>query len=195
MNVRDLTASAGRVADLIAAMPPVSAVRSRRRRGHNPDEGLGYLGSTRAHSGRSGELNRGHNVGAGAPEGANRGRVAQRRHGLAPASNHAKDRTTNGFMGVAHLERKLWRTGATMGTQGCLESTTVGLRLHGGNAGERGPGETERLRANQKVARVADEEAELTEATNAVDARRRPRNGGGSRRSSTGAVRRAREFI
>jgi hypothetical protein len=43
MNARDLTTSAGRVVDLIAAaMLPVFAARSRRRRGHNHGEGLGY---------------------------------------------------------------------------------------------------------------------------------------------------------
>jgi hypothetical protein len=73
------------------------------------------------------------------------------------------------------------------GTKGCLGSTAAGLRLHGENVDERGLGETERLGANQRVSRVAVEETELTEATHAADARRRPWNGGGSRRSSTGA--------
>jgi hypothetical protein len=49
----------------------------------------------------------------------------------------------------------------------------VGLWLHGENAGEHGPGETEGLGANQRVSRVAGEEAKLTEATDATDARRR----------------------
>jgi hypothetical protein len=56
------------------------------------------------------------------------------------------------------------------------------LRLHGEKAGERGPGETERLGANQRVSRVAGEEAKLTEATNVTEARRRARNG---RRTTT----------
>jgi hypothetical protein len=43
MNAIDLTTSAGRVAGLIAtAAAPVFAARSRRRRGHDHDEGLGY---------------------------------------------------------------------------------------------------------------------------------------------------------
>jgi hypothetical protein len=72
-----------------------------------------------------------------------------------------------------------------------------GLRLHGENTDERGPGETERLGANQMVSHVAGEEVELTKAMDAVGARRRPWNNGGSRRSSTGACaerEREREF-
>jgi hypothetical protein len=61
-----------------------------------------------------------------------------------------------------------------------------GLRLQRENTGERGPGETEGLRANQRVSHVASEEAELTEATDAVDARRQSQNGDGSRWRSTG---------
>jgi hypothetical protein len=60
-------------------------------------------------------------------------------------------------------------------------STAAGLWLHGENAGEHGPGKIEGLGANQRVSRAAGGEAELTEATDAADARRWPRNGGGSR--------------
>jgi hypothetical protein len=95
MNARDLTASAGRVAGLIAAVPPISTTRSRRRRGHDHCEGLGYWGKARAHSERHGGLNHRHDTGVGAPEGVDRGGVAQRRHRLAPKSNRAKDRATN----------------------------------------------------------------------------------------------------
>jgi hypothetical protein len=63
------------------------------------------------------------------------------------------------------------------GMQGCLGSTTTGIRLYGENDGEREPGETEGLGANQRMSRIAGEEAELTEATDVADARRRPRNG------------------
>jgi hypothetical protein len=63
------------------------------------------------------------------------------------------------------------------GTQGGLGSTEAGLRLHGENTGEHRPGETEGLGANQRVSRIAGEEAELTEATDAADAQRRPQNG------------------
>jgi hypothetical protein len=77
MNARDLTASTNRVADLITAAPPVSAVRSRRKRGHDHDKGLGYWGRTRAHSRRHGALNRGHNAGVGAPKGADCDGAAQ----------------------------------------------------------------------------------------------------------------------
>jgi hypothetical protein len=41
-------------------------------------------------------------------------------------------------------------------------------------SGECRPGETEGLRANRGVSRVADGKAELTEATDATGARRRP---------------------
>jgi hypothetical protein len=49
-----------------------------------------------------------------------------------------------------------------------------GLQLHGEVSGERGPSELKRLGANRGVSRVADDEAELTEATGATRARRRP---------------------
>jgi hypothetical protein len=58
----------------------------------------------------------------------------------------------------------------------------AGLRLHGENAGEQGPGEIEGFGANHRVSHVASEEVELTEAMDATDARRRPRNG---RRTTT----------
>ena len=51
------------------------------------------------------------------------------------------------------------------------------LRLQGAEAGELGPGKTEGLGAKQRVSHVASEEAELIEATNAAEARRRPQNG------------------
>jgi hypothetical protein len=47
---------------------------------------------------------------AGTPEGADRGGAAQWRCGLAPASNYADDRATNGEIrawGVAYLEWRL----------------------------------------------------------------------------------------
>jgi hypothetical protein len=48
MNTQYLTASAGRMAGLITAASPISAARSRRRRGHDHGEGLGYWGKARA---------------------------------------------------------------------------------------------------------------------------------------------------
>jgi hypothetical protein len=51
------------------------------------------------------------------------------------------------------------------------------LRLHKKCSDERGPGKPERGRANQRVSRVADGEAELTEATDGARARRRSQNG------------------
>jgi hypothetical protein len=47
------------------------------------------------------------------------------------------------------------------------------LRLHGEKADERGPGKTEGLGANQRVSRVAGEEAEFSEATDVTEAQRR----------------------
>jgi hypothetical protein len=47
-----------------------------------------------------------------------------------------------------------------------------GLRLHGEDSDERGPGKPEGLGANQEVSRVADGEAKLTEATSTAQARR-----------------------
>jgi hypothetical protein len=72
------------------------------RRGFTGDEedghgrALGDWGKARAHSGRHGGLKSGHNVGTGAPEGAQRGGVAQRRRKLAPASNYADTRAVSG---------------------------------------------------------------------------------------------------
>jgi hypothetical protein len=47
-----------------------SSLRSCRRRGGQPQRALEALGKARARSGRHGELDRGHNADAGAPEGA-----------------------------------------------------------------------------------------------------------------------------
>jgi hypothetical protein len=49
-----------------------------------------------------------------------------------------------------------------------------GLRLHREVSGERGPGEPEGLGADRMVSRVADDEAELTEATGVARTGRRP---------------------
>jgi hypothetical protein len=53
-----------------------------------------------------------------------------------------------------------------------------GLWLHGVDADERGPGKLERLGANREVSHVAGEGTKLTEATDAMGARQRPRNDG-----------------
>jgi hypothetical protein len=58
-----------------------------------------------------------------------------------------------------------------------------GLWLHGKHSGERGPGKPEGLGANREVSRVANGEAELTEATNATGTERWSRSsvsGGGT---------------
>jgi hypothetical protein len=63
--------------------------------GNDHGRALGTWGRTRSRSGRHGEHDRGHNAGVGAPEGAERGGVAQRRCGYTPASNRAKTRAIN----------------------------------------------------------------------------------------------------
>jgi hypothetical protein len=62
----------------------------------------------------------------------------------------------------------------TVGTRGSLGSTVVNSGYTGKYSGERGPGEPKGLGANRGVSRVADGEAELTEATSATGARQRP---------------------
>jgi hypothetical protein len=66
--------------------------------------------------------------------------------------------------------RGAWRTAEVRWSFG---STAAGLWLRKKRSGERGPGKPERGRANQRVSRVADGKAELTEATNGARARRR----------------------
>jgi hypothetical protein len=56
------------------------------------------------------------------------------------------------------------------GDTGMARVDSCELWLHREDAGERGPGELERLGANREVSRVADEGAKLTKATNATDA-------------------------
>jgi hypothetical protein len=63
-----------------------------------------------------------------------------------------------------------------------------GLQLRKKRSGERGPGKSERGRANQRASRVADGEAELTAATNGARARRRSQNGRWSTVSHGGAT-------
>ena len=55
-----------------------------------------------------------------------------------------------------------------VGMQGDLGSTTEGLRLHGEDASERGPGEQEGLGEKRGVSRATDEEEELTKAASAT---------------------------
>jgi hypothetical protein len=63
-----------------------------------------------------------------------------------------------------------------------------GLRLHKKRSGERGPGNSERRRANQRASRVDDGETELTAATNGAQARWRSQNGRRSSVSGSGAT-------
>jgi hypothetical protein len=67
------------------------------------------------------------------------------------------------------------------------------LRLHGEEAGERGPGETEGLGANQRVSRIVGEEAELNGATDVTEARQQRWNGRWTTTKLHGRVRGARE--
>jgi hypothetical protein len=62
------------------------------------------------------------------------------------------------------------------------------LRLRKKHSGERGPGKPERGKANRRVSRVADVEAELTEATDGARAQRRSLNGRRSTVSGGGAI-------
>jgi hypothetical protein len=75
---------------------------------------------------------------------------------------------------------RAWRTAEVRWSFG---STAAGLRLRKKCSVERGPSKPEEERANQRVSRVADSEAELTEATDGARARRRSQNG---RRSTVG---------
>jgi hypothetical protein len=63
-----------------------------------------------------------------------------------------------------------------------------GLQLRKKRSGERGPGKSERGRANQRASRVADGEAELTAATDGAWSRRRSQNGRRSTVSRSGAT-------
>jgi hypothetical protein len=67
-------------------------------------------------------------------------------------------------------------------------STAAGTRLRKKRFGERGPGKPERGRANQRVSRVVDGKAELTEATDGARARRRSQNGRQSTVGGGGAL-------
>jgi hypothetical protein len=133
MNARDLMASAGRVADLIAMTPPVSTARSCRRRGLGPGEDPGYWGKDSSALSATWQTQ----PWAQHRRGGTRGHRLRLRE-LALASNRAKDRATNREIrawGIAHLERKLWNTGAMPGTRdasgrrrrgfGCTGETTV----------------------------------------------------------------------
>jgi hypothetical protein len=64
----------------------------------------------------------------------------------------------------------------------------AGLRLRKKRSSEHGPGKPERGRANQRVSRVADAKAELTEATGGARARRRSQNGRQSTVGGGGAL-------
>jgi hypothetical protein len=63
-----------------------------------------------------------------------------------------------------------------------------GLRLRKKRSGERGLGKPERGRSNQRVSRVDDGKAELTEATDGAWARRQSQNGRQSMVGGGGAL-------
>jgi hypothetical protein len=157
--------------------------RSTSQRGLAGDEGdghggaLGAWGKTQARSGRHGELDSGHLAGAGALKGAEHGGADQRRRGSTLVSNYADTRALTG-------EIRVWEgCSPQVQTQGCMSDggnagkprvDGGGLRQHGEVSDEHGSGEPEGLGANRGVSRVADGEAELTEAMGAAMARRRP---------------------
>jgi hypothetical protein len=72
------------------------------------------------------------------------------------------------------------RTPERLGNDGGAVEPRVdggGLRLHKKRSGERGPGKPGREKANRRASRVADGEAEHTEARDGARARRRSQNG------------------
>jgi hypothetical protein len=80
--------------------------RSTSRRDLAGDEGnghgraLGTWGRTQAHSGQSGEHDRGHNASAEAPEGTEHDRMVPRLRESTQASNRAKTRAINREIGA-----------------------------------------------------------------------------------------------
>jgi hypothetical protein len=83
-----------------------------------------------------------------------------------------RGRTQNTDSGrVAHLEGKRWSHGATTERQGRDGAIAAGLRLRKNHSGEHGPDEPERGRANRRVSRAADGEAELTMARDGAQTR------------------------
>jgi hypothetical protein len=143
------------------ARDPTASNRSRvwwrcstSRRGLAGDEGdnhggaLGAWGKTRARSGRHGELDHGHNVGAGASEGAEHSGVAQRRCGSTPARNYMDTRAVTGKMRAWECCSPRVQTHRHLRNGGNAWKPRVdggGLRLHGEVFGERGLGEPEGL--------------------------------------------------
>ena len=109
-------------------------------------------------------------------EGAEHGGVAQRRRRSTPTRNYSDTRAVTG-------EIRAWEgCSPRVQTQGRLRDggnagkprvDGGGLRQHGEVSDEHGSGEPEGLGANRGVSRVADGEAELTEAMGAAMARRR----------------------
>jgi hypothetical protein len=113
----------------------------------------------------------------GASEGVEHGGVAQWRHGSTPTRNYAdtravtsKIRAWEGFSPRVQTQGRLSDGGDT----GKPRADGGGLRLNGEVSGERRPGEPEGLGADRGVSQVANDEAELIEATGAARARRRP---------------------
>jgi hypothetical protein len=68
--------------------------------GNGYDRALSTWGRTQAHSGQSGEHDRGHNASVEAPEGAEHGGMVPRRRESTPASNHAKTKAINREIGA-----------------------------------------------------------------------------------------------
>jgi hypothetical protein len=140
---------------------------------------------------RHGEHDRGRRTGTGAPENADHGGKGSTAAQLTPVSNCT---STGAILGVI---KACEGCSPRVRTPGCLEnnevrwslgSTTAELRPRKKRSGERGPGKPERGRANQRVSRVADGKAELTEAKGRAWARRRSQNGRQSTVGGGGAL-------
>jgi hypothetical protein len=118
-EIRRLARSGWRVLGAVA--PLELATGSHRRRWERPRQGSRYLGRTRAHSGQSGEHDRGHSASAEAPEGVERSGMVPRRRESTPASNRAMTRAINREIGAQG---------------GCLpQEETLEYRSNGGGAG------------------------------------------------------------
>jgi hypothetical protein len=124
---------------------------------------------------RHSKHDRGRKTDTGAPENTDRGGKGSTTVQLAPVRNCAGAGATLGeiraWEGCSHRVRTpgAWRTAEVRWSFG---STAAGLRLRKKCSGEHGLGKPEGERANQRVSRVADSEAELTEATDGARARR-----------------------
>jgi hypothetical protein len=129
-----------------------------RDKGNDHGMAQGTWERTRAHSGQSGEHDRGHNASAEALEGVEHGAMVPRRHESTPASNRAMTRAINKEIGARRgcspREETLESRG-NGGGAGRLGATVAELRLHRKNSGEHGLGGPEGLGENRGTFQVA----------------------------------------